>query len=70
MPRKTRNTENWLQQLQEHEEIVRKKDTQLFQLYMKARDRKKAAKIVAEAMRGKITYREAMKRLKALAEAR
>jgi len=69
MSRRTRNEKNWLQQLQEHEQIVKEKDTQLFQLYMKARDRKKAAKIVAEAMRGKITYREAMKRLRALAGA-
>ena len=54
----------------EHEEIVGRKGTQLFWLYMKVRDRGKAARIVADALRGKITYEEAMRRLKALAEAR
>jgi len=69
MPRKTGNGKNWLQQLLEHERIVKEIDTRLFQLYMKARDKRKAAKIVAEAMRGKITYQEAMKRLRALTSA-
>lgn len=67
---KYRGRKEWLQELLEHEEIVRRKGTQLFWLYMKVRDRGKAARIVADALRGKITYEEAMRRLKALAEAR
>lgn len=63
-------SENWLQQLLEHEEIVKRKDTKLFRLYMKARDKRRAAKIIADVMRRKITYQEAVKKLKELAETR
>ena len=69
MPKKDGSSENWLQQLLEHEETVKRKDTKLFRLYMKARDKRRAAKIIADAMRRKITYQEALRELKKLAEA-
>ena len=41
----------------------------LHELYMKARDKRKAAEIRRMLAEGRITYREAVRRLKALAEA-
>ncbi|BES81254.1 hypothetical protein [Pyrodictium abyssi] len=55
------------QELVAHELRERKLNLRLFELLQKARDREKAAKIIEDYAYGRISYREALRRLKALA---
>lgn len=59
-----------LEELAEFERNSKRLGLVLHELYMKARDKRKAAEIRRMLAEGRITYREAVRRLRVLAEAR
>ncbi len=50
-----------------HEALAKKRSLQVYQLYLKARDRERAARLIDDFTQGKLSYKELIKKLERLA---